>query len=61
MQSSMTLSSIVALFSAMAAIPSFSVLAVSTRAATSGFIHGVFTTLGIVVGEIVFIMITIGG
>ena len=42
MQSSMTFSSIVALFSAMlvlAAIPSASVLAVSTRAATSGFIE----------------------
>jgi threonine/homoserine/homoserine lactone efflux protein len=64
MQSSMTFSSIVALFSAMvvlAAIPSISVLAVSTRSATSGFIHGVFTTLGIVVGDIIFIMIAIWG
>jgi threonine/homoserine/homoserine lactone efflux protein len=64
MQTSMTFSSIVALFSAMiilAAIPSVSVLAVSTRAATSGFIHGVFTTIGIVLGDIVFIMIAIWG
>ncbi|HEY9693975.1 MAG TPA: LysE family translocator [Oculatellaceae cyanobacterium] len=63
-QSRMTLSSIVALFGAMvvlASIPSVSVVAVSTRAATSGFIHGVFTTIGIVVGDIVFIMIAIGG
>ena len=55
----MTFSSIVALFSAMvvlAFIPSVSVLAVSTRSATSGFIHGVFTTLGIVVGDIIFII-----
>ncbi|WP_218616933.1 LysE family translocator [[Phormidium ambiguum] IAM M-71] len=60
----MTLSSIVALFSAMvvlAAIPSVSVLAVSTRAATSGFIHGVFTTIGIVLGDIIFIAIAIWG
>jgi len=60
----MTFSSIVALFSAMvvlAFIPSVSVLAVSTRAATSGFIHGVFTTLGIVVGDIIFIIIAIWG
>ncbi|WP_446411964.1 hypothetical protein [Coleofasciculus sp.] len=45
----MTFSTIVALFSAMvvlASIPSVSVLTVSTRSATSGFIHGVFTTLG---------------
>ncbi|HEY9879891.1 MAG TPA: LysE family translocator [Leptolyngbyaceae cyanobacterium] len=64
MQSSMTLGSIVALFSAMiilAAIPSVSVLAVSTRAAASGFIHGVFTTIGIVTGDIIFIMIAIWG
>lgn len=60
----MTFSSIVALFGAMivlAAIPSVSVLAVSTRSATSGFIHGVFTTVGIVVGDIIFIMIAIWG
>lgn len=64
MKSSMTFSTIVALFSAMvvlASIPSVSVLAVSTRAATSGFIHGVFTTIGIVVGDIIFIIIAIWG
>ena len=60
----MTFSSIVALFGAMlvlASIPSVSVLAVSTRSATSGFIHGVFTTLGIVLGDIIFILIAIWG
>ncbi|MEP0852781.1 LysE family translocator [Trichocoleus sp. FACHB-40] len=60
----MTFSSIVALFSAMiilASIPSISVLAVTTRAATSGFIHGVFTTVGIVLGDIIFIIIAIWG
>jgi len=64
MQSSMTFSTIMALFSAMvvlASIPSVSVLTVSTRSATSGFIHGVFTTLGIVVGDIIFIIIAIWG
>ncbi|MFP5269227.1 MAG: LysE family translocator [Coleofasciculus sp.] len=64
MKSSMTFSTIIALFSAMvvlASIPSVSVLAVSTRAATSGFIHGVFTTIGIVVGDIIFIIIAIWG
>jgi len=64
MQSSMTFNNIVALFSAMvvlASIPSVSVLAVSTRSATSGFIHGVFTTVGIVVGDIIFIIIAIWG
>jgi len=45
----------------LAAIPSVSVLAVSTRSATSGLIHGVFTTIGIVVGDIIFIMIAICG
>ncbi|WP_238393234.1 LysE family translocator [Myxacorys almedinensis] len=60
----MTFSSIVALFSAMvvlAAMPSVSVLAVSTRSATFGFIHGAFTTLGIVAGDIVFIAIALWG
>ncbi|MBD2259435.1 LysE family translocator [Pseudanabaena sp. FACHB-2040] len=64
MQSNLTFSSMVALFSALivlAAIPSVSVLAVSTRAATSGFIHGVFTAMGIVLGDIIFILIAIWG
>lgn len=58
----MTFSSMLALFSAMvvlAAIPSISVLAVSTRSATGGFIHGAFTTLGILVGDIIFILVAI--
>jgi threonine/homoserine/homoserine lactone efflux protein len=64
MQSSMTFSSMVALFSAMAvlaAIPSVSVLAVFTRSATFGLMHGIFTSLGIVTGDIIFILIAIGG
>lgn len=64
MQSSMAFSSMVALFTAMvvlAAIPSVSVLAVSTRSATFGLLHGVCTTIGIVVGDIIFIIIAIWG
>lgn len=64
MRSSMTFTSIATLFGAMAvlaAIPSVSVLAVSSRAATFGFMHGVFTTVGIVSGDIIFILIAIGG
>lgn len=64
MQSSMTTGSVIALFSAMivlASIPSISVLAVSTRSATAGLIHGIFTTIGIVVGDIIFILIAIWG
>ena len=60
----MTFSSILALFSAMivlASIPSISVLAVTTRSAAYGFIHGVFTTIGIVLGDIIFIIIAIWG
>ncbi len=62
--SSMTLSTIFALFSAMivlSALPSVSVLAVATRSATSGFKQGVFTTLGIVTGDIIFIVIVLQG
>jgi threonine/homoserine/homoserine lactone efflux protein len=64
MHSSMTPSTIAALFCAMAilaAIPSISVLAVATRSAASGFIHGVATTIGILVGDITFILIAILG
>lgn len=60
----MTFSNIFALFSAMvvlASIPSLSVLTVCTRSAASGFIHGVFTTIGIVLGDIIFIIIAIWG
>lgn len=62
--SSLTLSSILSLFGAMvilAAIPSVSVLAVSARSAASGFMHGVFTTVGIVLGDVIFVIIAIWG
>src|SRR3989304_6841041 len=44
-----------------ALIPGVSVLAVSARSAAFGFAHGIFTSLGIVVGDIVFILIAIYG
>lgn len=64
MQSSMTAGSMVALFATMvvlAAVPSISVLAVSARSAAYGFTHGLFTTIGIVVGDIFFIVLAIYG
>lgn len=64
MQSSMTLNSIAALFGTLlvlASIPSVSVLAVSARSAAYGFMHGVFTATGIVVGDIIFILLAILG
>lgn len=60
----MSLGSIIALFGAMvvlAFVPSVSVLAVSARSAASGFVHGVFTTSGIVVGDIILIVLAIFG
>lgn len=60
----MTFNNMAALFGAMAVlafIPSVSVLAVSTRSATYGFIHGFFTTLGILLGDIIFILLAIFG
>ena len=44
-----------------ALIPSVSVLTVFTRSAALGFSHGVFTTLGIALGDILFISIAIFG
>lgn len=64
MESSLTFSSIAALFGIMivgAVVPSVSVFVVSARSAASGFIHGVFTTLGIVAGDIIFILLAIFG
>lgn len=64
MESNLTLTSIAALAGVMvvgAMIPSVSVLTVSARSAAFGFAHGVFTSLGIVVGDIVFILIAIYG
>ncbi len=53
-----------ALFIAMvilAAVPGVSVLMVTTRSASHGFIHGVFTAIGIVSGDIFFILLAIFG
>lgn len=45
----------------LAFLPSVSALVVSSRSAAQGFTHGFFTTLGIAVGDIVFILIAIYG
>ena len=60
----MTLSSIAALFGTMivlAMIPSPSVFAVVARSMASGFIHGLVTAMGIVVGDFIFIILAIYG
>ena len=64
MESSLTFSGMAVLSGVMvvgAMIPGVSVLTVSARSAAFGFAHGVFTSLGIVVGDIVFIFIAIYG
>lgn len=45
----------------LAAIPSISVFTVSARSAAYGFTHGAFTALGIVLGDILFILLAIFG
>lgn len=60
----MTLNSIAALFGSMivlAIIPSPSVCAVVARSIASGLIHGLFTTIGIVIGDFIFIILAIYG
>jgi threonine/homoserine/homoserine lactone efflux protein len=62
--SSLTLTGIATLFGSMvvlALVPGISVLTVTARAAASGFIHGAFTTAGIVTGDIVFIITAVLG
>ena len=64
MANSLTLYSSAALFGTMvilALLPSVSVLTVAARAATGGFRHGVVTAMGIVAGDIIFIIIAIYG
>jgi threonine/homoserine/homoserine lactone efflux protein len=61
---SVTFANAAALFAAMtllALVPSVSVLAVSARAASAGFRHGVYVTLGIIAGDTVFIVLAILG
>jgi threonine/homoserine/homoserine lactone efflux protein len=61
---SVTFANAAALFAAMtllALVPSVSVLAVSARAASAGFRHGVYVTLGIIAGDTVFIVLAIFG
>ena len=60
----MTFSTIVALFGTMfvlAIIPGPSVFAVVARSMASGFAHGLVTTIGIVVGDFIFIFLAIFG
>jgi threonine/homoserine/homoserine lactone efflux protein len=45
----------------LAIVPSVSVLAVTARAAAFGFSHGLFTAIGIVVADILFILIAVYG
>ena len=60
----MTFSKIAALFGAMlvlAMIPSLSVFAIVARSAALGFSHGLATVIGIVTGDLAFIIIAIYG
>ena len=45
----------------LAIVPSVSVLAVTARAAAFGFTHGLFTALGIVFADILFILVAVYG
>jgi threonine/homoserine/homoserine lactone efflux protein len=45
----------------LAIVPSVSVMAVTARAAAFGFTHGLFTALGIVFADILFILIAVYG
>ena len=64
MDSSLTFNTLLALFGVMivgASVPGVSVLTVSARSAAFGFGHGIFVTLGIVTGDILFILVAIYG
>lgn len=64
MESGLTFANIAALSGIMAVgalIPSVSALTVSARSVAFGFAHGISTSLGIVAGDVVFILIAING
>jgi threonine/homoserine/homoserine lactone efflux protein len=64
LEPTLTIASIAALLGSMivlAIVPSVSVLAVTARAAAFGFSHGLFTALGIVVADILFILLAVYG
>ncbi|MGB5235177.1 MAG: LysE family translocator [Candidatus Macondimonas sp.] len=64
MEFTLDLVTIAALFGAMALLaltPSMSVFAVTANATSGGFVPGAFTTLGIVMGDLVFIFFAIFG
>ena len=64
LDSNLPLVTVIAMLGSMvvlAAIPSVSVLAVTARAAAFGFAHGFYTALGIVAGDIIFILIAVYG
>lgn len=64
MESTLSLGGLTALFIAMAvlaAVPSTSVLIVTARAATQGFMHGVWVSAGVVLGDLIFIVFAIVG
>jgi len=64
LEPTLTLASIGALFGSLvvlAIVPSVSVLAVTARAAAFGFSHGLFTAIGIVVADILFILVAVYG
>ncbi len=45
----------------LAAVPGASVVAISARAAGAGFVHGAVTALGVVVGDLLYILLAILG
>lgn len=64
MESTLTIANVMALGGVMligAMVPSVSVLTVSARALSLGFPHGVATAMGIVAGDLLFILIAIYG
>lgn len=60
----MTVAGLAALFltlAALAAVPSVSVLTVVTRTATGGMTHGALAALGVVIGDVIYIVIALFG
>ena len=64
MESNLTFGGLATLFGTMmflAALPGVTVVLVTTRSAALGFLHGVVTTLGLVAGDTLFILMAVFG
>lgn len=56
-----TILALISVMAVLAAVPSASVLAVTAKSASSGFWQGALTAVGIILGDVIFILLAVFG